>query len=30
MENVRKIQKLGNNIFKNTLIKLNETMNYEI
>ena len=30
MENVRKIQKLGNNIFKNTLIKLDKTMNYEI
>ncbi len=30
MENVRKIQKLGNNIFKNTLIKLGKTMNYEI
>ena len=30
MENVRKIQKLGNNIFKNTLIKLSKTMNYEI
>ena len=30
MENVRKIQKLGNNIFKNTLNKLDKTMNYEI
>ena len=30
MENVRKIQKLGNNIFKNTLVKLDKTMNYEI
>ena len=30
MENVRKIQKLGNIIFKNTLIKLGKTMNYEI
>ncbi len=30
MENVKKIQKLGNIIFKNTLIKLGKTMNYEI